>query len=246
VDIIASSKGFEAILAFTRSNNPVTFETPFVWTTLKPLLNLIDSPLFEVQELGCFLSYTVCTREDISKLFQEGVVDRLKVLAKDRDHHDIARISRLTLTNLNIPIDDEIHHYDAKDMESWLKALDLQSFASTFAKHCVTFDVLPLLKPEDFAKLELPFGALRKVEHAAASLRTAKSVAQGLKAPLPPPSGADLPQCLVCLDAPRDFCFVPCGHVVCCEKCSQIVRARNDTCVICRKPVREIVKPFYV
>ncbi|KAH9598096.1 hypothetical protein LSM04_003289 [Trypanosoma melophagium] len=38
--------------------------------------------------------------------------------------------------------------------------------------------------------------------------------------------------CLVCLDAPRVYAFLPCGHVSCCAECAKPL----DSCPLCREP----------
>eukprot|EP01125_Pyxidicula_operculata_P009026 TRINITY_DN2980_c0_g1_i7.p1 TRINITY_DN2980_c0_g1~~TRINITY_DN2980_c0_g1_i7.p1 ORF type:complete len:288 (+),score=64.56 TRINITY_DN2980_c0_g1_i7:211-1074(+) len=48
-------------------------------------------------------------------------------------------------------------------------------------------------------------------------------------------------ECVVCMDAPRTVVNIPCGHMVCCEACGNLVK----TCPICRSAVSDILKVFY-
>ncbi|ORC91465.1 uncharacterized protein TM35_000064700 [Trypanosoma theileri] len=43
---------------------------------------------------------------------------------------------------------------------------------------------------------------------------------------------SDSELCLVCLDAPRMYAFLPCGHVSCCAECAKPL----DCCPLCREP----------
>ncbi|QYC92691.1 Inhibitor of apoptosis 2 [Trabala vishnou gigantina nucleopolyhedrovirus] len=46
--------------------------------------------------------------------------------------------------------------------------------------------------------------------------------------------------CKICFDTERQICFLPCGHVSTCEKCSK----RCSKCCICRQPVKSKIKIF--
>jgi E3 ubiquitin-protein ligase RGLG len=46
--------------------------------------------------------------------------------------------------------------------------------------------------------------------------------------------GAAAEACAVCMDAPRDAAFVPCGHVALCCRCAAAVMATSRRCPICR------------
>ncbi|KPA81400.1 hypothetical protein ABB37_03777 [Leptomonas pyrrhocoris] len=38
--------------------------------------------------------------------------------------------------------------------------------------------------------------------------------------------------CVVCMDRPRCYAFLPCGHISCCEDCTKLL----DQCPLCRQP----------
>ena len=48
-------------------------------------------------------------------------------------------------------------------------------------------------------------------------------------------------ECSICMDAPKDVVFIPCGHVSCCQECS----ADIHDCPICRQPVTKRQKLFF-
>lgn len=51
--------------------------------------------------------------------------------------------------------------------------------------------------------------------------------------------------CSVCLEGCPDFAFVPCGHRVLCQTCSQrLVRDGHMTCIICRNLAEMIIKVY--
>ena len=53
-------------------------------------------------------------------------------------------------------------------------------------------------------------------------------------------------KCIVCLSSESKICFVPCGHVVACNECAEILKSREDPCVICRSPITTFVTPIYL
>ncbi|AKC91666.1 iap3 [Lambdina fiscellaria nucleopolyhedrovirus] len=48
-------------------------------------------------------------------------------------------------------------------------------------------------------------------------------------------------ECKICFDAPRDVCFVPCGHVIVCAKCALSL----DKCPSCRAVFNDVIKLYY-
>lgn len=52
------------------------------------------------------------------------------------------------------------------------------------------------------------------------------------------------PDCMVCMGAKRAVRF-DCGHLVCCQSCSEALMARNETCPVCRQTIgREVFDEF--
>ena len=43
-------------------------------------------------------------------------------------------------------------------------------------------------------------------------------------------------QCVVCLDGPQSHAFVPCGHICCCEECSELIMQDTKLCPLCHTP----------
>jgi hypothetical protein len=56
------------------------------------------------------------------------------------------------------------------------------------------------------------------------------------------PGSADMEpgkECAVCLSAPRDHAFVPCGHRCVCGSCGLLIMSRPcAACPMCREPLR--------
>jgi len=52
-------------------------------------------------------------------------------------------------------------------------------------------------------------------------------------------------ECVICMDERRRVVFIPCGHMVTCVRCADIIvgRAAND-CPMCRRSVKTTVKVF--
>jgi hypothetical protein len=61
--------------------------------------------------------------------------------------------------------------------------------------------------------------------------------------PAAPPTTGDA-ECLVCMDARREWLCVPCGHVVYCGDCKLRAEADRLPCPTCRQAVSQLVKVF--
>lgn len=55
-------------------------------------------------------------------------------------------------------------------------------------------------------------------------------------------AASDDSDCRVCMEAKKNHAFVPCGHIVCCEKCASALK----TCPACRAAVTGILKVYDV
>jgi len=84
--------------------------------------------------------------------------------------------------------------------------------------------------------------------HAAASSAAADA---GKGASAPTPGGAAVDEnneCVVCMDAPRQCAFVPCGHMCVCKSCSDVIM--KDTgrpeCPICGRGIESVLVIYTV
>ena len=50
--------------------------------------------------------------------------------------------------------------------------------------------------------------------------------------------------CVVCMVSPATNALLPCGHQCLCPDHAEMIRARGDTCPICRTPVTSHVKIY--
>jgi hypothetical protein len=55
---------------------------------------------------------------------------------------------------------------------------------------------------------------------------------------------SDAHACAVCLDNPRSVAFLPCGHVVVCEKCAEDLEARHSDCIVCRTAIERHLRVY--
>lgn len=56
---------------------------------------------------------------------------------------------------------------------------------------------------------------------------------------------ADGELCVVCLMRRRRSAFVPCGHLVCCQRCAlSVEREASPKCPVCRQPIRNSVRIY--
>ncbi|KAG7643526.1 hypothetical protein ISN44_As02g033260 [Arabidopsis suecica] len=50
--------------------------------------------------------------------------------------------------------------------------------------------------------------------------------------------------CAICFDAPRDCCFLPCGHCVSCYQCGTKIKRTKGRCPICRKKMMHVKRIY--
>jgi rubrerythrin len=229
---------------WVQNQDATAFVSPFVWTTLQPLVSLLESKHTAVQELGCFMVLAeVCNRSEISKMFMEGVVDLLKKFAADTTASStMKKISRMALARLGIEV--LVQHQPATEqsmnnLQEWLEMLGLASLHNVLEKHEISMDNVQYVTGDDLEKIGVALGPRKKLLNAVQSLnRHSQKEFRSHTAQHEP--------CLICFDGIKEMCFIPCGHVATCEQCAQITLARQDKCPICRTPVTQFVKPFYV
>eukprot|EP00742_Colponemidia_sp_Colp-10_P009882 GILJ01010812.1.p1 GENE.GILJ01010812.1~~GILJ01010812.1.p1 ORF type:complete len:541 (+),score=68.83 GILJ01010812.1:43-1665(+) len=154
------------------------------------------------------------------------------------------------------------------DMSALLKAVNCHDLIPMFEEHRIDFDAFLLLTENDMGNLGMQLGSRRKLMALKNSIERSrsgsahsdvKSVMNQFnhvvheQATSIANSACTISeddnvsrQCLVCLDQFREVCLYPCGHVVACAQCAQILKAREDRCPICRQPVLGFVRPFFV
>jgi len=237
---------------FLVTKDPLTFQNPFVWTTVKPLVDLLESDYESVKLLGTFLAVvTTKSKTSISTLFLEGAVKILTNISKTYPNYSaISKFSLLALHELGITPEipqnnpsNTLNLSTNQDITSWLEFLQLSEFLPIFQKNQITWEIIPLLTEKDLAEMEIPLGPRKKLFQAIQSIIGGK-IPSGKKVEK---EGEDDHTCLVCCERSREICFVPCGHVIVCETCASILKARGEVkCVICRRVVERSVKTFYI
>ena len=51
-------------------------------------------------------------------------------------------------------------------------------------------------------------------------------------------------ECIICMDSERDCLLAPCHHLATCQACGDLLITRGDSCPICRKNIKQVIK-FY-
>ncbi|XP_034968562.1 E3 ubiquitin-protein ligase LRSAM1 [Zootoca vivipara] len=92
--------------------------------------------------------------------------------------------------------------------------------------HAVAETIPELLKPEDEAELATP-GTSREPPTA--------------MAPSAPPPEEHRCECVVCMEREAQVVFLTCGHVCCCQTCSEAL----STCPLCRKDIVQRIRLFH-
>jgi hypothetical protein len=51
--------------------------------------------------------------------------------------------------------------------------------------------------------------------------------------------------CCVCFDAEKNWIFIPCGHLACCETCAKNCKNMNygrGCCPVCRQNIKNLIR----
>ncbi|XP_044309030.1 E3 ubiquitin-protein ligase LRSAM1 isoform X2 [Varanus komodoensis] len=150
-----------------------------------------------------------------------------------------------------------------KQLVKLLTDLSAEKYVPIFAHHRVSLDMLSTMLPGDLAKMGiaetgLQHSILWKAQeiHAVAQtipelLKPTEEVepsAPGLneepvrtKVPSAPPPEEHRCECVVCMEQEAQVVFLNCGHVCCCQTCSEAL----STCPLCRKDIVQRIRLFH-
>jgi hypothetical protein len=252
INLKISPEKLDCIHTFLVTKNPLTFPHKFVWTTVKPLKDLLECEHEPVKLLGTFLALvTIKAQAATATLFMEGAIKLLKDIALSApDHTAISNFSITALKELGITItksQPQTTQEQFLDIVSWLESVQLSAYLPVFQKHCITWDTLVHLSTEDLSSMEIPIGPRKQLLQLIDSIKRGN---YGTVSPVPvkrsPLSDSDDDSCLICCSFPREMCFVQCGHVVTCEQCSEVLIAKHAKCIVCRSEIVMSIKPKFI
>uniref|UniRef100_A0A8B9RDV5 RING-type domain-containing protein n=1 Tax=Astyanax mexicanus TaxID=7994 RepID=A0A8B9RDV5_ASTMX len=137
-----------------------------------------------------------------------------------------------------------------KDLVSLLCKLSAQHYLPILAHHRITAEALRHMTTRDLSKVGSP-KKLHEEREAGAVLPTAPLQEQLTppltpKTPLTPtvPSPMDGPsssECVVCMEAESQVIYLPCGHVCCCQVCSDALYS----CPLCRSDISQRIRLYH-
>merc|ERR1711953_1591365 len=55
--------------------------------------------------------------------------------------------------------------------------------------------------------------------------------------------GKEEDRCIICMEVPRKFAFLPCGHLVACSGCAKLFKPGGQCCM-CRREIKDIIEIF--
>ncbi|KAJ6652063.1 hypothetical protein lerEdw1_015266, partial [Lerista edwardsae] len=139
-----------------------------------------------------------------------------------------------------------------------LADLSADHYVPIFAHHRISLAMLRDMVPADLAKIGVAESGLRHsiIHRAREILAVAETIPELLKppeeleptapepgpeAPSAPPLDAQLCECVVCMEREAQVVFLNCGHVCCCQQCSEALH----TCPLCRKDIVQRIRLFH-
>ncbi|XP_051513454.1 E3 ubiquitin-protein ligase LRSAM1-like isoform X2 [Myxocyprinus asiaticus] len=152
-----------------------------------------------------------------------------------------------------------------RDLGNLLCKLSAQHYLPIIAHHRITAEALRHMTTKDLSKLGInevgvqkallhwarertlsdPFPkAAREVQETGPTTPSAP-VQQHLTPPLTPtspnPDGPSSSECVVCMEHESQMIFLPCGHVCCCQTCSDALQS----CPLCRSSISQRVRLYH-
>lgn len=150
-----------------------------------------------------------------------------------------------------------------RQLVALLVELSAEHYLPIFAHHRISLDMLSRMSPEDLAKVGVSEAGLQhEILRRARDLLDVARVQPELKLPtnevpgVPEPSAApesvrpsappaelNMPtsECVVCLEREAQMVFLTCGHVCCCQRCCQPLRA----CPLCRQEIAQCLRIYH-
>ncbi|NXK26342.1 LRSM1 ligase, partial [Arenaria interpres] len=149
-----------------------------------------------------------------------------------------------------------------------LMELSAERYLPVFAHHRVSLQALSTMTARDLEKIGVTEAGLQRaiLKRAQEILAVAKTIPELLRtvdaevpaapepsAPLEEPPSPVVPtapplhwdekksECVVCMEQETQMVFLPCGHVCCCQTCSQQLYA----CPLCRKDITQRIRIFH-
>uniref|UniRef100_A0A8C3JGH2 Leucine rich repeat and sterile alpha motif containing 1 n=1 Tax=Calidris pygmaea TaxID=425635 RepID=A0A8C3JGH2_9CHAR len=149
-----------------------------------------------------------------------------------------------------------------------LMELSAERYLPVFAHHRVSLQALSTMTARDLEKIGVTEAGLQRaiLKRAQEILAVAKTIPELLRtvdaevpaapepsAPLEEPPSPAVPtapplrwdekksECVVCMEQETQVVFLPCGHVCCCQTCSQHLHA----CPLCRKDITQRIRIFH-
>ncbi|XP_063000661.1 E3 ubiquitin-protein ligase LRSAM1 [Elgaria multicarinata webbii] len=142
-----------------------------------------------------------------------------------------------------------------------LTDLSAEKYVPIFAHHRVSLEMLSAMIPGDLAKMGvaetgLQHSIIRKAREIHAVAQTIPELLKPEEEVLPSAPGrseepADAPsapppeehrcECVVCMEQEAQVVFLNCGHVCCCQTCSEAL----STCPLCRKDIVQRIRLFH-
>ncbi|KAH0615482.1 hypothetical protein JD844_004780 [Phrynosoma platyrhinos] len=144
-----------------------------------------------------------------------------------------------------------------------LTELSADQYMPIFAHHRISLKMLSSMVPADLAKMGITETGLqhsiirraREIQAVAETipelLKPTEEVAPSAPASSEEPSSAEAPsapppeeqhcECVVCMERQAQVVFLNCGHVCCCQTCSDAL----NTCPLCRKDIVHRIRLFH-
>lgn len=140
-----------------------------------------------------------------------------------------------------------------------LADLAADHYVPIFAHHRISLQMLSRMVPRDLAKIGvaesgLQHSIIRRAQEILAVAETIPELVKPTEEPEPPASelsdaeGPSAPplveqlcECVVCMEREAQMVFLSCGHVCCCQTCSEALH----TCPLCRKDIVQRIRLFH-
>uniref|UniRef100_A0A4W4G354 RING-type domain-containing protein n=1 Tax=Electrophorus electricus TaxID=8005 RepID=A0A4W4G354_ELEEL len=133
-----------------------------------------------------------------------------------------------------------------KELVSLLSKLSAQHYLPLIAHHRITAESLCHMTTKDLSKVCSP--KMLEAQEAGPSFPSAPQLTPPLTPNTPltptapsPMNGSSTSECVVCMELESQVVFLPCGHVCCCQVCSEALHS----CPLCRADISQRVRLYH-
>lgn len=232
---------FKAMHEYIISFNLDIEKNTFVWTNFNPLITLINSDSYAVNRELAGIMFYFLSKDSTSyiRLFQEGVIERMKQLIQIKK--GIIKDSNINVSDTEFSLYNQIFknmHITIDNTENFENIFDftkkyhLQFADEIFRKNNINkIEQILKFSEVDFKNLNLDEKQIKYISSTIKCVYDKDFIQKTIK------DNQNDKTCLLCCQANKNCFLIPCLHFICCSLCKDIMISKGEKCPFCRTKI---------